>query len=453
MNNAGESLYAAEPHIQIRASSGRFSKLRFFMMCSLLGGFYALPWLQLNNQPALLLDIAARRFYILGGTFVPQDMIYLTGLLIISAFGLFLVTTVAGRVFCGYACPQTVFTQLFTWTEWLIEGDRPKRLKLDQSPWNLNKIYKRGSKHLAWLALAALTGLTFVAYFVPAPELFRQVVHFELGGWALFWSLFYGFATWGNAGFLREQVCKYMCPYARFQSVMFDQDTLLIGYNQPRGEPRKQKATEPEQAGDCIDCTLCVQVCPTGIDIRDGLQYECIACAACIDACDGVMDKIGKPRGLVSYSTARKDRSGTLKIMRPRAIAYGLVFAIIVTGFITALALRSDIELDIYRDRQQLYTPLDAGNIRNSYQLHITNKQDALVNLTISAGHSEEALADPAFQVLPATVSLQPRESKHIAVGVVTQNPPAWQDIEIRLSDSSRKTIAQQSTTFLGPSR
>lgn len=451
------SLYTAEPHIQIRAASGRFARLRLFVMTSLLLGFYGLPWLSINDTPLLLLDLAARRFYIFGGTFVPQDMIYLTGLLIISAFGLFFVTTVAGRVFCGYACPQTVFTQLFTWTEWLIEGDRPKRIKLDQSAWNLNKITRRGSKHLAWVVLAAFTGLTFVGYFVPAPDLFSQAFHFELGGWALFWALFYGFATWGNAGFLREQVCKYMCPYARFQSVMFDDDTLLIGYNEKRGEPRKHLAPTIE-TGDCIDCTLCVQVCPTGIDIRDGLQYECIACAACIDACDSVMDKIGKPRGLVSYSTGRKDAGGKLRILRPRAIAYGLVFTLIVSGFVTALALRNNVEFDVYRDRQQLYAPLQDGHIRNSYQLHVTNKQDVAVSLNIQAisdqavsDISGAALADDTFKISPSVIELQARESKHVSVNVVAHNPPAWQSISLQLLTPNGDVQTTQNTTFLGP--
>jgi cytochrome c oxidase accessory protein FixG len=447
MDSTKTSLYASEANIQIRAASGRFAKLRLFTMFSLLGGFYALPWLRLNDHPAMLFDIAARRFYVLGGTFVPQDMIYLTGLLIISAFGLFFVTTVAGRVFCGYACPQTVFTQLFTWAEWLFEGDRPKRLKLDRSPWNANKIVKRGSKHLSWIVLAALTGLTFVSYFVPAGELFSQVIHLELAGWALFWSVFYGFATWGNAGFLREQVCKYMCPYARFQSVMFDEDTLLVSYNQPRGEPRKNQAPDPSETGDCIDCTLCVQVCPTGIDIRDGLQYECIACSACIDACDTVMDKIGKPRGLVSYSTARKDNGGSIKIFRPKAIAYGVVFALIVSGFVTALALRSNVEFDIYRDRQQLYTPLQDGQIRNGYQLHITNKQNVAVSLQISAQGGEQN-----FELYPKNVELQPLESRHLTINIVATHPPAWQDIQLQLITPNGEVMASQDTTFLGPS-
>ena len=306
------SLYVSEEKIQARSVRGWFAGWRWATVWLTQLLFYGLPWLQWNGRPALLFDLGARRFYVFSMVLHPQDVIYLAGLLILSAYSLFLFTAVAGRLWCGFACPQTVYTEIFMWVERRFEGDRQARIKLDAAPWSLRKIARRGGKQAVWLAMGLWTGFTFVAYFTPARTLGAEVLGFALGPWETFWILFYGLATYGNAGYLREQVCKYMCPYARFQSAMFDRDTLVISYDARRGEPRGSRRRGVDAAsvgkGDCIDCTLCVQVCPTGIDIRKGLQYECIGCAACIDACDLVMDKIGAPRGLIGYAAGRGGR-------------------------------------------------------------------------------------------------------------------------------------------------
>ncbi|KAF1049204.1 MAG: hypothetical protein GAK38_00972 [Xylophilus sp.] len=301
------SLYEAQKKIHPRSISGRFAHWRWAMVWITQLVFYGLPWLQWGQRQMVLFDLDARRFYLFGLVLYPQDFIYLTGLLVISALALFLFTAMAGRLWCGFACPQTVYTEIFLWVEHRIEGDRSARLRLDAAPMTLEKFWKKAAKHTVWIAVALWTGFTFVGYFVPIRELGLETLHGQAGGWSLFWVLFYAFATWGNAGFMREQVCKYMCPYARFQSAMFDRDTLVVSYDEARGERRgpRSKKIDPKAAGlgDCIDCTLCVQVCPTGIDIRNGLQYECIGCGLCVDACNSVMDKMQYPRGLIRYST------------------------------------------------------------------------------------------------------------------------------------------------------
>ena len=327
------SLYASEEKIQPRTVHGWFASWRWTLVWLTQLVFYGLPWLQWNGRPALLFDLAARRFYIFSMVLHPQDVIYLAGLLIISAFGLFLFTAVAGRLWCGFACPQTVYTEIFMWVERRFEGDRQARIKLDQAAWSPRKLLRRGGKQLVWLAIGLWTGFTFVAYFTPARTLAAEAWAFALGPWETFWLLFYGLATYGNAGYLREQVCKYMCPYARFQSAMFDRDTLIVSYDPQRGEPRGSRARRVDPAsigkGDCIDCTLCVQVCPTGIDIREGLQYECIGCAACIDVCNGVMDKMEYPRGLIRFATQNamsqrwSARVMWQRVARPRVLVYG----------------------------------------------------------------------------------------------------------------------------------
>lgn len=369
------SFYQSAAKIYPRRVWERYARLRVVAMFALLGLYYVLPWLSYNSRPLVLFDLPARRFHILTLTLVPQDLILLTGLLLIAALTLFFFTTIGGRLFCGYACPQTVWTEAFLWMEQLCEGDRYDRIKLDRAPWTARKILRKGSKHLLWGVFALYTGLTFVAYFVPARQLFPAALHLDIGGWSAFWALFYGFATWGNAGFMREQVCKYMCPYARFQSAMFDKDTLLIAYDEKRGEPRKSTAKkEGKPAGDCIDCSLCVQVCPTGIDIRKGLQYECIACAACIDVCNTVMDSVGKPRGLIRYTSDRHDATGKFHILRPRVIGYGALWLAACAGFGVVLANHSPLRFDVLRDRHALYRERSDGSIENLYELKVTNE-------------------------------------------------------------------------------
>lgn len=400
---AEDSYYQAHKKVYPREVSGRFSTLRITAAWVLLGLFYGLPWLRWDDRQAILFDLPARKFHLLSLTLWPQDFIFLAWLLVIAALSLFFFTAVGGRLWCGYACPQTVWTEVFLWMEKVTEGNRAKRMKLDAAPWSTGKLLRKASKQTLWITFSLWTGFTFVGFFTPVDELASAILRLELGPWETFWVLFYGFATYGNAGFLREQVCKYMCPYARFQSAMFDRDTLIITYDSERGEPRggRRKGTEPRSVGlgDCTDCTLCVQVCPTGIDIRDGLQYECIACAACIDACDGVMDKMGYARGLVRYDTENALNRKQSAVLRPRIIVYGVLLALLCVGFVLALALRQPLGLDVIHDRNTLYRNLDSGEIENVYLLKILNKDNVprryLVAVSGTANDDREYRLDP----------------------------------------------------------
>ncbi|GBL44721.1 type cbb3 cytochrome oxidase biogenesis protein CcoG [Sulfuriferula multivorans] len=380
-----QTLYAVKQKVYPRAVSGWFASWRVALVLFTQLLYYGLPWLSWDGRQAILFDLAQRKFYILGLVFWPQDFIYLTGLLVIAAFSLFLFTAIAGRLWCGFACPQTVYTELFLWIERKIEGDRRKQMKLDRQAWNIEKIGKKTAKHSAWLVLALWTGFTFVGYFTPIKELAISFAHWTLGPWETFWIFFYGFATYGNAGFMREQVCKYMCPYARFQSVMFDSDTLTVTYDPSRGEPRgpRSKSTDRHTAGlgDCVDCSICVQVCPTDIDIRNGLQYECIGCAACIDGCDQVMAKMGYPRGLIRYTTENvikgkyPDRSILAHVLRPRTLIYSVLLLAIVATLGMALINRVPLRVDAIRDRIAARETAD-GHIENVYRLQIINMQN-----------------------------------------------------------------------------
>jgi cytochrome c oxidase accessory protein FixG len=338
-----DGLYEKHRTVYARSVTGLFNNWRWVMVVITQALFYGLCWLEWGGRQAVLFHIVERKFYIFGLVFWPQDVIYLAILLVISAYGLFLVTAVGGRLFCGYACPQTVYTEILMWIERRIEGERPARMKLDAQPMNPRKFRLKLIKHALWLLIALWTGITFVGYFTPIKELLGAIRDFELGPWEAFWIFFYAGFLYLMAGFLREQVCKYMCPYARFQGVMFDPDTLIISYDPERGEPRglrkKSAAAKAQALGDCVDCSICVQVCPTGIDIRNGLQLECIACAACIDACDQVMDKVGSPRGLIRYSTenalAKRYTASEMfaHLLRPRTLLYtSILLAIILAA-------------------------------------------------------------------------------------------------------------------------
>jgi cytochrome c oxidase accessory protein FixG len=379
-SSTGETLYRREPKIYPRQVKGRFARLRVLAVWVLLGLYYLLPWITVGGKQSVLFDLPARKFYIFGFTFWPQDFIYLALLLVTAGLSLFFFTALAGRLWCGFACPQTVWTETFMWIERWIEGDRQKRIKLDKAPWTVDKIVRKVAKQAAWILFAAWTGITFVGFFTPIRELGANILNLSLGPWETFWTVFYSFATYGNAGFLREQVCKYMCPYARFQSAMFDKDTLIISYDAERGEPRggRRKTDDPGQKGlgDCINCTLCVQVCPTGIDIREGLQYECIACAACIDVCDEVMDRMGYERGLVKYTTEHALKHRTGHILRPRIIIYGLLLLAIISGTLWSMTHRVPLRADLIRDRNALYRELPGDMIENVYTLKITNMDD-----------------------------------------------------------------------------
>ncbi len=373
----GDSLYRKDPKVYPRDVKGIFAELRKLAMVLLLGLYYVTPWINWAGHQSILFDLPARKFYIFNLVFWPQDFIYLALLLIIGGVALFFVTAVAGRLWCGYACPQTVWTGAFLWMERLVEGDRNKRMKLDASPWNRNKILRKSAKQVLWVSFALWTGFTFVGFFTPIRELGHAAVTFQLGPWEAFWLLFYSFATYGNAGILREQVCKYMCPYARFQGAMFDKDTLVIAYDESRGEPRggRSKRDDPvaKGLGDCINCTLCVQVCPTGIDIREGLQIECIACAACIDVCDQVMDIMGYDKGLVSYTTEDKIKGRKTRVLRPRILVYSFLLLALIGGVIWSIHHRVLLRADLLRDRNVLYRELADDRIENVYTLKLVN--------------------------------------------------------------------------------
>ncbi|MGA9028684.1 MAG: cytochrome c oxidase accessory protein CcoG [Steroidobacteraceae bacterium] len=395
---ADDSLYAAHQKLYPREVGGRFARLRILAVAGLLGVFYGLPWVRWDGRQAVLFDLPARKFYIFGLTFFPQDFYLLTWLLIIAALSLFFFTAVGGRLWCGYACPQTVWTEVFVWMERLTEGKWARRIKLDKGPWTAQKLLRKAAKQILWVSFAVFTGFSFVGFFVPVHELAAGVAALKLSSWEWYWILFYGFATYGNAGYLREQVCKYMCPYARFQSAMFDRNTLIISYDAQRGEPRgsrgRDAALRPPGLGDCIDCTLCVQACPTGIDIRKGLQYECIACAVCIDACDEVMDKVGSPRGLVRYATQAEIDGKPTRIARPRILVYASLLCLLVVGFAFAVSHRMPLDVDVLRDRNALYRELNDGRIENVYSIRIINKDQQAHEFKLSASNLPNAVVD-----------------------------------------------------------
>ncbi len=449
--------YAKRKKIYARRAHGRFARLRVIAAVVLLGIFYITPWLMYGDRQAVLLDLPARQFHIFGITFFPQDAFYLAVLLIIAAYLLFFVTAIAGRVWCGYACPQTVWTESFMWIEYWIEGDRPQQIKLDKMPWNREKILKKGGKHILWILLALWTGYTFTGYFTPIRQLGLDLLSFNAGGWATFWVFFYALATWGLGAMMREQVCIYMCPYARFQSAMFDKDTLIISYDKERGEPRgkRKKGVDPKELGlgDCVDCTLCVQVCPTGIDIRDGLQYQCIACAACIDACDPVMEKMGYPKGLIRYTTEHEEQGGKTKILRLRTFIYAAVLVALVGGLLYSVATRVPLELDVMRDRNTLYRENGEGLLENVYVLKIVNMDTARHQFKVDVSGLQGIEIVGENKVFP--VEAGEVLTKVISVQADPANvPAASNDVVFRIEAvDDPKLEDEQKSRFLGPRR
>ena len=418
--------------IYARSVIGFFARWRIALVVLTQALFYGLPWVNWNDRQAVLFDLGARKFYIFGMVLWPQDVIYLTLLLIISALGLFLFTAVAGRLFCGYACPQTVYTEIFMWIERRIEGDRINRIRLDESPLSLHKVRIKATKHLLWVAVAVWTGFSFIGYFAPIRGLMADLMALALGPWQWFWLLFYSFATWGNAGFLREQVCKYMCPYARFQSVMVDRDTLVVTYDKERGDPRGSRSKKVDYKaqglGDCVDCSICVQVCPTGIDIRDGLQYMCIGCGACVDACHEVMNKLEYPTGLIRYTSERalQEKLTTKDVrrhlLRPRVLIYSVLMLLLVSVFIGALATRTTLRVDVIRDRGMLGREVAGGLIENVYRLQMLNASEDPLHLALSV----EGAPGVTLKIVDGTVSstsLEMASASNRIVAVVVRAP------------------------------
>ncbi|AXK71645.1 4Fe-4S binding protein [Lysobacter sp. TY2-98] len=497
-------LYVSEKKIYPRQVDGRFDRLRRLSVFWLLGMYYVFPWLRWDGRQAVLFDLPARKFYVFGLTFWPQDFLYLALLLIVAALMLFFVTALAGRLWCGYACPQTVWTETFLWMERWTEGDRAKRMKLDAGPWTREKILRKGSKHVLWAVFALWTGFTFVGFFTPITDLAHRLVPFAWGGWETFWVLFYAVATWGNAGFLREQVCKYMCPYARFQSAMFDRNTLIIAYDPMRGEPRGPRkrglpsvlerarglldkalaydyvfraALHPtaaaaatgaagtitfggagveaaplpkfatEELGDCIDCTMCVQVCPTGIDIRNGLQYECIACGACIDACDGVMDKMGYPRGLIRYSTQNAIDGRATRVVRTRILIYATLLIGFTGAWLWGVTHRDALTVEAIRDRNALYRVVDGG-VDNGYTLKLANRTDRAQTYRIRLDTAPDGAR--IDRMAPITVPAQNVASVEVIVhaptGVTGRHP-----LRFVIDTADGKVKDTVDSSFFGP--
>ena len=448
------ALYESAKKIYPREIKGRYETLSKVATYTLLGLFYVVPWLMWDDRQAFLFDLPARKFYLLGLTLWPQDFLYLALLLIIAAITLFFFTALGGRLWCGFACPQTVWTEAFIWMEQWTEGTRSQRMKLDKAPWSWNKLRRKGSKQFLWITFSLWTGFTFVGYFTTIRGLGVDILALNVGGWTLFWGLFYGFATYGNAGYMREQVCKYMCPYARFQSAMFDRDTLIISYDESRGEPRggrkRSVDRKAEGLGDCIDCQLCVQVCPTGIDIRDGLQYECIACAACIDACNSIMDKMEYPRGLVRYTTQHALDGKPTRILRPRTIVYASLLTVLFAGLMISMVTRTPLILDVIRDRNTLYRELSAGMVENTYTLKVINQSNdpRSFNLSVAGvdGIELDGVDNPVVVEGGGVLSVPVRARAHrddaYGIMTITFSAVATDDPGVAIEEDSR---------FLGP--
>jgi len=448
-------LYVKHDKVYPREVKGRFARLRVIAAWVLLGLYYLLPWIKLDGQQIVLFDLVNRQFHIFGLTLWPQDLIILALLLAMAALALFFFTALAGRLWCGYACPQTVWTEIFLWMERITEGRRNQRMKLDRGPWTKEKIARKSAKQFLWITFALWTGLTFVGFFVPIRDLGSRLIEFNLGGWETFWLFFYAFATYGNAGYLREQVCKYMCPYARFQSAMFDDDSLIISYDEARGEPRgpRSKSADPAELGlgDCIDCYGCVQVCPTGIDIRDGLQIECIACAACIDICDDVMDKMGYPRGLIRYSTENAMAGRPTRIFRPRIFIY--LAALMVLAALVGLVLtgREPLLVDVLRDRTALHRVTEQS-LENPYTLKLSNHSDRNLSVSITvAGLAGGQVIEPTEPIViaPSEVANEP-----MTIGLpLAQAQPGMHKITIVATDAGGQVLSETETRFFIPAR
>ncbi|MCX9157041.1 cytochrome c oxidase accessory protein CcoG [Niveibacterium sp. 24ML] len=454
-----EDLYEIRKKVYPRAVTGVFATWRWALVWFTQLVFYGFCWLEWNDRQAVLFDLANRKFYIFALVFSPQDVFFLAILLIICAYALFLFTAIAGRLWCGFACPQTVYTQIFIWIEQKIEGGRNQQIKLDEGGWGSRKAFLKTSKYLAWGLVSLWTGITFVGYFTPIKELIPAFISWRLGGWEVFWIAFYGGFTYLMAGVMREQVCKYMCPYARFQGVMFDPDTLVITYDKERGDPRGARRKGADHAaqglGDCVDCGICVQVCPTGIDIRDGLQYECIGCAACIDACDQVMEKMQYAPGLIRYSTenAVKKHWGRKEIlahvMRPRTLIYSGVLCAICIAFVWGLTAREPLRLDVIRDRSVLTREVEDGLIENAYTLQLMSVSERQQKLVLSVSGLEGIRL-----VGHSAITLPPAATQAVTVQVRVPADTAAKGahkIFFELRSDDQEIVLREKSTFLMP--
>jgi len=462
---AKRQLYAKREKIYPKLVHGRYRRIKWLVMAVTLGIYYLTPWIRWDRGPgapdqAVLLDLPNRRFYFFFIEIWPQQIYFLTGLLILAAVGLFLVTAVAGRVWCGYTCPQTVWTDLFILVERLVEGDRAERIRLEKKPWSAAKLARRTLKHGLWLVIAAATGGGWVFYFADAPTLAAELLAFDAPTVAYAFIGLLTFTTYWLGGHMREQVCTYMCPWPRIQGAMLDEESLVVTYRAYRGEPRGplRKGAIATGNGDCIDCKQCVVACPMGIDIRDGQQLECITCALCIDACDDVMGRIGKPRGLIAYDTLgnlerrAKGEAARVRLLRPRIVLYSAVLLVVAGIMAFSFGTRSDLEINVINDRNPLYVTLSDGSIRNGYTLKILNMAnqprrfalsvDGLPDATLSLAGKTGAgdIEVPADQVL--TLRLFVAVPAEALSGSVT-------DVEFRLTAPGEAHVHR--SVFRGP--
>lgn len=465
--------YKKREKIYAQAAYGRYRTIKWGTLAVLLAIYYLLPWLRWDRGPnapdqAILVDVPARKFYFFFIEIWPQEVYYWTGLLVLAAVGLFFVSSLFGRVWCGYACPQTVWTDLFMVIERGIEGDRNKRIRRDRHPWALDTLWRRALKHGVWLAVGVATGGAWVFYFADAPTLFRDLIHFEAPTAAYVTMGFLTATTYFFAGFAREQICTYICPYARFQSAMFDEDTMIVTYQAARGEPRgpHKKGESWEGRGHCIDCNQCVAVCPVGIDIRDGEQMECISCALCIDACNGVMDKVGLPRGLIRYDTARnmarraEGKPPLVRLFRSRTLIYAGLLGAAAAVMLVTLVTRADLDVTVQRDRNPMYVLLSDGSIRNGYTLKVINKAHETRDFTVAveglAGAWMTVADAEETDVAEAILTVGPDSLK--AFRLFVRVPPLAlaapsQALDFVVTDPAGGASARYESTFVGPER
>lgn len=453
-----QSMYEKRKKIYVREIEGFFQKLRTYSLWALMLAYFCTAWFNWEGRQAVLFDLPARQFHVLGITFWPQDFMLLSWLLIIAAFGLFTVTNIAGRIWCGYTCPQSVWSFIFMWIEERAEGTRNQRIKLDKEPMSASKFRKKALKHIGWMIVAFWTGVTFVGYFTPIRDLVPEFFQGLANHWAYIWIGIFTVLTYLNAGWMREQVCIYMCPYARFQSVMYDPDTLAVSYDYNRGEPRgkrskkKEEAAEQEKLGDCVDCSLCVQVCPTGIDIRDGMQYQCIGCALCIDACDSIMEKLGKPKGLVRYTTENELEGQKTHFFRPRLLGYAFLMTVMLVAFGYALLTRQAFRLDIERDRGALYQVTVNDTVTNSYTVKLMNMSQSEKEYTLNLEAADGIVMDAEKNHL-----LQVNQLKEVLVTLeydptVSKLNSSKVNVEFVVTDTeSGEEIVREETRFIAP--
>ncbi len=455
---APKDVFNRREKIFTRYATGFYQRLRFFSGWPLLIAYFLLPWIRMADQPAVAFDLSARQIHLFGMTFFPQELMLLSWPVIIAAMGLFTLTTLLGRLWCGYTCPQTVWTAIFMWAEQITEGPRQQRVRLAQAPWSAAKIRKRTLKHSIWLVCATLTGLTFVGYFTDIQALALNLVTFQASGQTILWVMVFSAATYINAGWLRERVCISVCPYARLQAAMFDANTMTVSYDSGRGEPRgargntgKDSQLDDPVLGDCIDCELCVQVCPVGIDIRNGVQYECTGCAHCIDACDEVMQKMEYPPGLIRYTSENVLTNSTTRWFRRRSVWSLAALLVLITGFVFVLSNRAPFDVEVQRVRGELYQRTVEGLVTNQYELRILNKSQGLTayQLGVESALPLAILSRRAFSI---------RAGERLNLPLILQATPesivlANTRVTVQLCDVATGECVTNSTSFQGPLR